>query len=136
MIVDRTPPHYPRHPGPHDDTYAYSEITCAPETAENNMAKADGVLSQLASTELANAETFKVRAGDLMQMPMSREKADAYMKLVGIKNPNDGVEIMNFLYAREIDAQYVQSVSDNLQLTSDQAKLLVQKMTEALKPRQ
>ncbi len=118
------------------DGYYYGAITCAPETVANNVQIADATLADLAANELSSAETFKVRATDLARMPLGREKADAYFKLVGIKNPSDGVEVMNFLYAREVNKAYVQSVSENLQLSNEQAAVLVQKMTQALKPRQ
>ncbi len=136
VIVDPNPGCWPFCDSWTDDTYYYGTVTCAPEQVASNVQIADQTLASLASNELANAETFKVRVSDLARMPMGREKADAYFKLVGIKNPNDGVEVMNFLYAREVNPAYVQKVSENLQLTNEQASVLVQKMTQALKPRQ
>lgn len=109
---------------------------CSPSDVQSNVQTADQVLSDLSKKELSHAETFKLKVAAVQALPAGQEKVDSYFHLAGIKDPSNTTEVMNFIYARQVDPKNVEAVKDNLQLSDEQAKLLINKLTSALKPRQ
>jgi hypothetical protein len=108
---------------------------CAPEVLDSNLQTADKVLAELSNNEFKNADTFKTKVAAIAALPDS-DKTNAYFKLAGLKDPTDSDEVMNFIYAREVDQKYVTAAAQNLQLTPAQSMLLLDRLTTALKPRQ
>ncbi len=123
----RPPPRFPRH----RDNVAV--ITCAPEVVASNLQKADQVLGQLSANELKSNETFTTRVAEVAAISSSQEKTESYMALAGVDAANAD-EVLNFLYAREVALENVEAVQENLDLNAEQAKLVINKLTEALRP--
>ena len=127
---------YPVHPvyPPHHDQVS-GAVYCAPEVVDSNVKKTDAVLAQLAANELKSSDLFKTKVADIAQLPAGEAKTNAYFTLVGVSDPSNSSEVLNLIYARQIDQKYVNAVSGNLQLTDTEAKMVIQRVTTALQPR-
>jgi hypothetical protein len=125
--IRRPPPRFPRH----RDNVAV--VTCAPEVVASNLQKADQVLGSLAAGELKSNATFTTRVAEVAAMSSSQVKTENYLELAGV-DANNADEVLNFLYAREVASRNVEAVQANLDLTADQATLVINKLTEALRP--
>jgi hypothetical protein len=131
-------PYYPYspyrcYPGYNCGTVYYG--SCAPQDVEGNLSTADRVLTELASNELKTSETFKLKVADIVALPAGKEKADAYLRMAGVKDVNDNEEVLGLIYAREVAPRNLQAVQENLQLTPEQSKLLLERLTSALQAR-
>jgi hypothetical protein len=111
----------------------YSTVTCAPEVLSNNLQATDQALSQLAANELKANSAFTATVANVAAIQSSQEKTEAYLGLVGV-DASDAEAVLNFLYAREVSASAVLTVQKNLDLNAEQATLVIDKMTQALRP--
>lgn len=119
-------PRYPRH---RDTTV----VTCAPAVVANNLQTADSVLAGLANAELKSNATFTAKVSEVAAIESAQDKSAAYLALAGV-DANNAEEVLNFIYAREASASNVLAAQKNLDLNADQATLVINKLTTALKP--
>lgn len=120
------------HHGGHHRHRNGTYVTCAPEVVANNLQKADSVLADLAKNELKSNATFVGKISEVAAIASAQDKSAAYLALAGVDS-NDAEEVLNFVYAREASASNVLAAQKNLDINADQATLVINKLTEALK---
>jgi hypothetical protein len=139
---DHRRPHYPRtgctdifgNWTPCNTGVIYTEtITCAPKVVANNLQTADAVLGSLATGELKSNATFTAKVSAVASIESAQDKSAAYLALAGV-DANNAEEVLNFIYAREASASNVLAAQKSLDLNADQATLVINKLTSALKP--
>jgi len=137
-VVHPHHPHHPVHPvHPHHPHHPHGPVigvTCSSATIEKNTNAAETTLVSLAQNELKNESIFTSKVADFTQLS-SEQKIDEGMRIAGVKNPNDASEVLNVLFAREPSAETVQRVSENLNLSSAQAKLVITRVSKAMTQR-
>lgn len=101
---------------------------CAPEVQEGNLAATERVLNELAHSELKNAPRFKAYIEKVSKLE-AKDKVAAYARFAGVNSDADLVQLIG---AREVDSRYVQTLSLNAQISEDQAKLVLLKLSSAL----
>jgi hypothetical protein len=108
-------------------------IPCAPEVAEGNLNGSERVLMELSEQpEFSEATKFKAFLSELAtKAEGSEEKFMLMTEAIGV-NGKDVDAVMNFIGARSYDV-YVEHVMKNLELSKEQANLLVTNLSNSLK---
>jgi hypothetical protein len=101
---------------------------CAPEVKEGNLRATDRVLATLSAGELQDEPKFKamVQKGSKLK---GDKKIEFYMKQIGIESNS---ELVEFAGARELDPKYIQQLSFNTGLTTDQSEKVLGQLSTAL----
>ena len=130
----------PCHPGDRwpgdrwpDDRGDQGGVSCAPEVVDGNVKATDRTLKTLAaSSQFANAKTFKAQVSKISALKKSGEKANKYLALVGIDAHNSQA-VVDFIGAREVKGQWLNSLEKNSRLTSAQAETVARELQSVLR---
>jgi len=140
----RPAPHHPGYrpapyrpgyrPRPHYDDFATGIIitSCAPEVVIGNVSATDNVLINLAnSKEFTDATKFKTEVNNIVTTEDLEVKMAKYFQMVDVKTSED---IAYFVGAREEEYQKYESIiTENLDLNSQQAEIVVKSLVTTLK---
>lgn len=101
---------------------------CAPQIQTANIQAVDNVLTQIAQTSLKDVPKFVSLVREAKKLS-EKDRLDAYMKLAGVKDDKDIVE---FVGARAIDPRYVAALKESIDLSDEQAILVIQSISSTL----
>jgi hypothetical protein len=123
-----------RYPGYRDngptDSY-YGEASCSPEVKQKNVSILEDTVNGLAVTpEFANAEVFRSSVSTIQSESNMEARIAAYCELVGVDS-GSASEVAEFIGARDL-APYVEVARSKLQLTQEQADVLVRSLSQNL----
>lgn len=135
----RPPGHGGGHPGHgHGPKWCYRWVercrtSCAPEVETGNIAATTRILGELATkAEFKDAKVYKERVSKIATIEDVQVRFGEYLDLVGLKAATEE-ELLEFIGAREVDSTRVAIAMEQLQLTSEQGRVLVESLTTALK---
>lgn len=103
---------------------------CAPEVQQGNIQATDRILKDLSNGDLKNETTFRAVVSQISKL-QPQERMSAYLKLAGVNSDN---EIAEFVGSRDqsISPKYVQTLSNNTKLSSEQSQMVLQKISAGL----
>lgn len=108
-------------------------VECAPEVVDGNVKATDRILANLAkSQDFAGAKTFKSQISKIAGLKKSGEKANQYLALAGIDARNSE-EVVEFVGARSVKAQWLNSLEKNSGLSAKQAETVATQLQNALR---
>ena len=109
-------------------------LTCSPDTVMKNTQSVEQRLDVLSKGQLKDRDLFTQKVEDIKKMS-SEQKVDEAFRMVGIVNPRDSKEILSVVYAREPSKVSISRVSENLKLSDQESRLVIQSVVGALKQR-
>jgi hypothetical protein len=113
-------------------TAGWLASTCAPEVVDGNLSATERALVDLSlSEDFADAHSFQGMVEDIVKTMDAQEKMGKYFSLVDLK---DATEIVHFIGARDEElSSYAQILEQKADLSSEQAMLVVEKLTQTLR---
>lgn len=108
----------------------HNDGVCAPEVAQSNLNKVETVLNETARRpDFADALLYKEAIAAIQKNPSIDDRIDGYMEIVGVDNMDQVADLLG----GEHTAYYVEYARDSLELSREQAEVLVNSLTTALR---
>jgi hypothetical protein len=103
---------------------------CSPEVKTTNVNKVEAVLnSMLNQPEFASAQTFRAAVTEIQNNPETDQRIEAYFNIVGAKTDDQVAEFLG----GDNNEFYIENARQNMKLNQEQAKLVVDEVTKALR---